>query len=213
MDKKRIIIWALFILGLIGLLVLLAKLGTKPAPSSPGTALPSSVTDADWSKGSPTAKHTIVEYSDFQCPGCASFYPLLKRLVDENPSDVRIVYRFFPLRSIHTNAQKSAQAAHAAGLQGKFWEMHDALFNTQDSWGKDERPELSFEDLAVSLGLDGRKFKDDLNNPATADRVNRDFNSAQAAGLGGTPTLFFDGVLIKTPGSYDELVALIKSGK
>lgn len=212
MDKKRIAIWSVFILGMAGLLFLLAKLGAGSTGNSPvaGAKLPTPVTEADYTKGSATAKHTFVEYSDFQCPGCAAVYPIFKRLVDENPNDVRIIYRFFPLPK-HVNAQKAAQAAHAAGMQGKFWGMHDALFNTQDTWGKDERPELTFEDLAVSLGLDGKKFKEDMNSQASAERVNRDFNTAQAANLPGTPSFFFDGTLINTPGSYEELVALIKS--
>lgn len=215
MDKKRIIIWSSFILAMVALLVLLAKFGgtTSTGGNTVGAKLASPITDADWSKGSATAKHTIVEYSDFQCPSCAAYYPLLKRLVAENPNDVRLVYRFFPLRTLHQNAQKSAEAAQAAGLQGKFWELHDALFNTQTSWENDEHPEITFEDLASSLGLDGKKFKDDLNSPAVTDRVNRDFNSAQATGLDSTPSLLFDGVLIKTPNSYEELVALIKGWK
>lgn len=215
MDKKRILIWSVFILGMAGLLFLLARLGTGPTGNSPvtGAKLPTPVTEADYAKGSATAKHTFVEYSDFQCPACATVYPMFKRLMAEYPNDVRLVYRFFPLRTIHANAQKAAQAAHAAGMQGKFWEMHDALFNTQDTWTKDERPELTFEDLAVSLGLNGKKFKEDMNSTDAAERVNRDFNTAQAVGLGGTPTFFFNGTLINTPGSYEELVALVKSGK
>lgn len=211
MDTKRLLTWGGFILGLVVLLFGLAKLGSNSSVGggAVGSALSIPVSDGDWSKGEKTAPNTIVEYSDFQCPACNSYYPLLRRLTTEHGTQVRVVYRHFPLDQIHPNARIAARAAEAAGLQGKFFEMHDALFNTQDTWGTDKNPEIYFEDLAHSLGLDTTKFKADLDSQATKDRVNSMAASGASSGVNSTPTLFFNGALISNPGSYEELVNLV----
>ena len=155
MDKKRILTWGGFILGMAVLLIGLAKLGSNPNAGSGtvGSGLAVAVSDSDWSHGSKTATHTIVEYSDFQCPACNSYFPLLKRLTEDHGNEVRVIYRNFPLDQIHPNARAAAWAAEAAGRQGKFFEMHDALFNTQGNWSADANPKIYFEDLSVSLSL------------------------------------------------------------
>lgn len=202
--------WGGFILGMVALLALLAKLGSgTPSGGQVGAPLRTTVSETEWSKGSATAPHTIVEYSDFQCPGCAGYYPLLKRLTDEHGDAVRLVYRHFPLEQIHKNARAAARAAEAAGRQGKFFEMHDALFNTQDAWGDDSAPNIFFEDLAGSLGLDTTKFKADLNDSSIDDGINAGLSSGKASGVNSTPSLFLDGKLISNPGSYEELVRLV----
>src|SRR3990167_4419824 len=215
MNKKRIVTWGAFILGLVILLFGLAKLGAKSSGNitTASSTLLAPVTDSDWFKGSAKAPHSIVEYSDFQCPACASYYPLIKRLTDEYPNEVRVVYRHFPLEELHKNAKPAAIAAEAAGKQGKFFEMHDALFNTQDQWAKDGNPELTFEDLAGSLGMNGKQFKEDVNNPELKKRVEENISQAVQNGIGGTPTLFLDGKLIQTPNSYEELVQLVVGKK
>lgn len=210
MDTKRILTWGGFILGMVVLLFALAKLGSNSTGGGAvGSGLAVPVSDSDWFKGSKTATHTIVEYSDFQCPACSSYFPLLKRLVDEHPNDVRLVYRHFPLDQIHPNARAAAWAAEAAGLQGKFFEMHDALFNTQGNWSSDANPKIYFEDLAFSLGLDTVKFKADMESQVVKDKVNTAAASGASSGVNSTPTLFFDGKLISNPGSYEELVGLV----
>lgn len=213
MDAKRILTWGGFILGLVALVAVLAKYGTSnlSTGASTGAPLRAMVTDSDWAKGSVTAPHTLVEYSDFQCPSCGAYAPLLKRLADEHGQEVRVVYRHFPLDQIHPNARVAAQAAEAAGLQGKFFEMHDALFNTQGTWSTDKNPEIFFEDLARSLNLDTSKFKVDLKSTVVNDRVNTQAAGGANAGVNSTPSLFFDGKLIDNPGTYEELVNLVKT--
>ena len=215
MDAKRILTWGGFILGLVVLVAVLAKYGTSNLSSgaTTGSPLKAIATDSDWSKGSATAPHTLVEYSDFQCPSCAAYFPLLKRLVEEHGQDVRVVYRNFPLDQIHPNARVAAHAAEAAGLQGKFFEMHDALFNTQGTWSADKNPEIFFEDLARSLSLDTAKFKTDLKSTAVSDKVNAQVAGGTNSGVNSTPTLFLDGKLITNPGTYEELVSLVTAKK
>ncbi len=211
MDTKRILTWGGFILGMAVLLIGLAKLGASPSVGGAkvGSNLSVAASDSDWSKGSKTAPHTIVEYSDFQCPACNSYFPLLKRLAEEHGNEVRVIYRHFPLDQIHPNARAAAWAAEAAGMQGKFFEMHDALFNTQGNWGGDANPKIYFEDLAHSLGLDDAKFKADMESQAVKDKVNTLAASGASSGVNSTPTLFFDGKLITNPSSYEELVSLV----
>lgn len=205
---KRIVIWTAIVLGLFGLMVLLAKLSVNSGGESPDLLTP--VSEVDQFKGNPSAPNTIVEYSDFQCPFCAKFYPLTAQLVKEMPDKVKFVYRHFPLRSIHPNAQLAGQAAEAAGKQGKFWEMHDVLFNTQDSWSALEEPTEKFAEYANSLGLDLNKFSADLNSREVIDKVNGDYKGATKNGVRGTPTIFLNGKKVELPASYEELKALIK---
>src|SRR3989344_7541669 len=123
-----------------GLLVAIAGFGVRKLtkyPTSPSGlrgAGKIEVTDKDWVRGKMDAPITVVEYGDFQCPACGAYYPVLKKLEGEFHDSLRVVYREFPLTTIHANAWGAAVAAEAAGKQGKFWEMHDALFEDQKVW-------------------------------------------------------------------------------
>jgi protein-disulfide isomerase len=137
---------------------------------------------------------TLVEFSDFQCPACSAVQPMLTQLLTKYQGKVKFVYRYFPLVSIHKNAQMSAQAAEAAGLQGKFWEMHDKLFITQTAWEGIADPKEIFVGYARDLGLDTTKFATDLVSAPVVDEVNADSAAATRYNLQGTPTFFVNGV-------------------
>ncbi len=200
--------WILFIGGTILLIMLLASFGST---STTGSELKFEVTAEDHFKGAEDAKAVIVEYSDFQCPACSSTYPLLSQLVRDYPNDVKVVYRHFPLTSIHTQALSSAQAAEAAGMQGKFWEMHDMLFNTQNSWSTNVNPPEVYLSYAISLGLDAEKFKADIVSDEVKERIETDLRESQQMGLNKTPTLFLNGSEISHPGSYAGFEKLVKA--
>lgn len=204
MNKTTL--WIVIIFGLILLVFGLAKLGS--APDSNGAKLPLAVSDEDRYKGGFNANVTIVEYSDFQCPACSSMYPILKSLSEEFGDNIKFVYRHFPLRQIHANSGIAAQAAESAGLQGKFWEMHDILFNTQNVWSSNANPIELFTKYGESLGLDAEQFIKDLDSDFVKDKVARDEKSASA--LTGTPTFFLNGVEIKNPGTYDGFKQLVE---
>lgn len=211
-TTKRILLWVAVALGLLLFLWLLSKLGTAPGPTT--------TTDRTFDEqlvvanehliGNPEGTITMVEYSDFQCPYCADMYPTLKRAVEEFPDDVRLIYRHFPLRASHPNAQLAAQASEAAANQGKFWEMHDAIFNTQDQWSANDNPEEFFVRLAVSLGLDENQFKTDLTANDTAQKVNADAQSANKLRLSGTPTIFINEIQYQFS-SYGQLKQIIET--
>ncbi len=145
-------------------------------------------------KGNKDAKVTIVEFSDFQCPFCSRFYEqTFPQLEKEyiNTGKVKLVFKDFPLRSIHPLAQKASEAAECADEQGKFWEYHDKLFEAQQEWrtsGID-----SFKQYASDLGLDTEKFNNCLDNDETKDEVDEDYNEALKAGGRGTPYFVING--------------------
>ncbi|OHA64723.1 MAG: hypothetical protein A2940_02040 [Candidatus Wildermuthbacteria bacterium RIFCSPLOWO2_01_FULL_48_29] len=160
-------------------------------------------------KGNRDSSLVLVEYGDFQCPACAAYVPLIKQLEQEFGSEIAVAYRHLPLRQIHPNAELSARAAQAAALQGKFWEMHDVLFEKQSSWAKISNPEDTFAEYAVSVGLDEQQFRNDLKSNEVRDRVQEDYASALADGLNSTPSFFFRGVRISNPQTYEQLRQLV----
>lgn len=208
---KRTFFWIAIVGGLFVFLFLLSRLGTGSANTGPSgnLALVDEVTTEDHIKGNPNASITFVEYSDFQCPACASAYPVVDRLVKQYPNDVRVVYRHFPLTSIHRNAQLAAQASEAAANQQAFWEMHDALFNTQAQWQNQPDPTEFFAKLAESLGLNAEQFRSELDSSETRDKVKEDTQRANANRLNSTPSFFLNGELFQFR-TYDEFTTAVE---
>jgi protein-disulfide isomerase len=143
-------------------------------------------------RGTNEAAVTIEEFADFQCPPCRRLHPELKQIEAEYGSRLRVIFRHLPL-TIHEHAVEAAHAAEAAGLQNRFWEMHDLLFERQRQWSEaaDVRP--LFNDYARELGLDVERFKKEMGGAEAAARVVLDQNRAQSVGISGTPTLFLNG--------------------
>ena len=153
------------------------------------------VSEEDWTKGPENAIITIIEYTEFQCPYCAMAYQEFEKLMDMYPEDVRLVYRPYPLISIHPNAQVAAQAAEAAGLQGKFWEMYSNLFDKQSEWNSltiDEfRDWLAGE--ATALGLDEVQFTEDTVSDSVVEKIQSAMDYAQSIGMNSVPTVLING--------------------
>jgi len=150
----------------------------------------------------------IVEFSDFQCPACAGVQEPLKKILDKYEKKVKIVYRHFPLTSIHPYAMVSAQAAEAAGKQGKFWDMHDLLYKRQADWSKAE-PRQLFIEYAKEIGLDEVKFVMDLESDEVKRIVNKDLVDATKNRLNATPSFFVNGVatsFAQIEGKIEELI-------
>ena len=145
-------------------------------------------------RGPAGAKVTIIEFSDFQCPFCKRGKDTMEQVMKKYPNDVKVVFKNLPL-PMHPEANPAARAALAAGKQGKFWEMHDALFDNQGSLGTD-----FYTDQAKKLGLDVDKFKKDMDAPDIAAAIKADSDLAQQNGISGTPGFFVNGVAVK--GAY-----------
>lgn len=211
-ESGRVLLWFLVAVIIVGAFLAMIFL-TSGGGGGSGTSgtLSTPITDDEWWRGNHDSKIILVEYSDFQCPACKSREPIIEDILGEFGSHIRFVYRHFPLRNIHGNAQLSAQASEAAGLQGKFWEMHDKIFENQDTW-KDQsnsEAEASFTSYALTLGLDIDKFKNDLDSGTVEDAVDEDYESGISSGVNSTPTFFLNGTKLN-PNTFDDFRASVR---
>lgn len=212
MNTKRIIFWASFIIVIALIVWGLVVAMNKPINSTPKLGTPSEVTTNDNVIGSADAKVTIIEFSDFQCPACAAYYPLVERLVNEASTTVRFVYRHFPLFPLpHKNAFISSQASEAAALQGKFWDMYKLLFENQTAWENSNTAKTIFEGYAERIGLNLEVYKKDFDSTEVKARVQKDRDEGDALGVAGTPTFFINGKAITNPNGYEEFKAIIET--
>jgi protein-disulfide isomerase len=147
------------------------------------------VGENDHIQGPADAPVTLVEYGDYECSHCGEAYGIVKEIQERLGDRVRFAFRNFPLTQIHPHAEAAAVAAEAAAAQGKFWEMHDKLFENQQDLS--ERALLSY---AAELGLDEDKFASDLENGTYREKIEADFMSGAESGVNGTPTFFINGV-------------------
>lgn len=157
--------------------------------------LKTQIDETDHIAGNPSGSINLVEYGDYQCPHCRKAHPIVKRLLDEF-SDVKFAFRNFPLRESHPFAMVAAQGAEAAGLQDKFYDMHDALFEHQDELS-DELP----VSLAEDIGLQIDQFLRQMNADRVIDKIESDVETGLRSGVNGTPTFFLNGIRVD---SYDE---------
>jgi protein-disulfide isomerase len=166
--------------------------------------------DARNTKGPEDAPVTIVEFSDLECPACRVAQPLVDQIVAEYPEQVRLVFRHFPLDSIHLNARLAAQSAEVAAQYGQFWEYQDLLFNSQSEWeeitSRDELKEL-FSQYAEQLEIDKTEFASKIDSQQVVDAVQADVASALQLGVNATPTFYVNGVQTSAP----ELRATVES--
>ena len=159
-------------------------------------------------EGNPDATVKLVEYSDFQCPACASFQPVIAEILAEYGDRMSFEYRHFPLTQIHRLAEPAARAAEAAGQQGKFYEYHDLLFINQSAWANSTNPAQFFIQYATELGLDIDQFTRQQRSSLLRDHVREQFNEARALGFSGTPSFLLNGEVMQFQ-TYDEFRAQI----
>ena len=214
--KKRFIyqiaLWLSIIVG-IGLIVggmIYFVSRQNPALINSSATIESAFASDDWIKGNKDAKTILIEYSDFQCPACAFYYPLLKKISEEFGDNLAIVYRHFPLPN-HQGAKPMAYAAEAAGKQGKFWEMHDMIFDNQSKWVAQSQSKI--KDIAVeyakSLELNIEQFEKDFGSKEIEQKVEGHYRDGIKAGINSTPTFFLNGQMLQSPRNYDELRNII----
>lgn len=183
---KKIIIYALIAIAVIGGVMLLKKDEPKVQANPTNHVI---------GKGSTGV--TLVEFADFQCPGCGSFYPILKQVKELYSEEITFQFVHFPLSQIHPNAQAAHRAAEAASNQGKFWEMHNLLYENQNAWSASTNVLPIFESYASQLSLDLAKFKTDYASAETNSIIQADISKGQGKKVTGTPTFFLNDKLIE----------------
>lgn len=178
--------------------------GGKSAPATEIT-----VTDQDHIRGNVNASITIVEYSDFECPFCSRFHPTMLRALSDYPDEVRWVYRHFPLRNIHPQAQPAAEAsecvAEQKGEEG-FWNFVDAMFENQERLGGEY-----YREVAGEIGVNLAQFDSCVSSSKYANRVNSDYEEGIKLGVTGTPGSFVNGVPVTGAIPYEQLKSIIEA--
>lgn len=189
MEKETKIllgIIAVIVAGLIGVFVMFNKTGTST--TSDATKL---VRNDSQKQGSGSV--TMVEFGDYQCPSCGVAHSTVKKLMKEYNGKVTFVFRNFPLETIHKNAMISAKYAEASARQGKFWEMHDKLFESQSEWSELSDPTAKFAEYAKALGMDVEALKNAAADGVISGIIQRDMTDGDELGVTGTPTFFVNG--------------------
>jgi protein-disulfide isomerase len=181
---------------------------TKPSDTS-SSALKN--TGGGHFRGPENAKVTLVEFGDYQCPSCKAYHPVVLEALSRYPQQVRLEFHHYPLVSIHANSMAASLAVEAAGEQGKYWEMHDLLFEHQDEWSKSPNPETDFVALAQRLGLNQNAFMQAMRSPQLQDRVLQDVVRAREANVEAVPTFFIDGQRQSLQPSISAFVDTIES--
>ena len=200
MSKKTWIIFAVICVVFLGGLIVLSRKDAVNVGSIDQTqfqaAAPANGNIADHVLGLPKSKVTLVEYGDFQCPYCGQAYPKVKSITTDYASKITFIFRNFPLSTMHPNAKAGAAAVEAAGLQGKYWQMHDKLYESQSEWENattDNRTN-QFISYAKTIGVkDIDKFKTDMASDAINKKINFDLALGNKAGVSGTPSFFING--------------------
>lgn len=189
MDKRFLSILAAIAIIFIGIFVLSSGSDNNKSNNSKSGNQPTSHIEGQGKKGV-----TLIEYGDYQCPICGIYYQPLKQIYAQFSEDIYFQFRNLPLVSVHPNAFSAARAAEAAGMQNKYWQMHDKLYENQETWSGSNNPLSIFKQYAQQLGLDANKFSSDYASSQVNDAINADLAAFTKTGkTEATPTFFLDG--------------------
>lgn len=205
MSKRFLVVLLVCVLGLVGVFAATSK---KDAASPDTNTKNSKLSNHVY--GENAKKVTLVEYGDFQCPACGAFFPLIQELKQKYGKDIQFQFRHYPLSQIHQNARSSSRAAEAASRQGKFWEMHDILYEQQQTWQSSTSAPAIFETFAGQIGLNLAKYKTDFASANVNETINADYAEGTRLGVTSTPTFFLQGKKITdNPRTIEDFSKLI----
>lgn len=199
MEKFKWIIFAVLVTGILATLVAFSDSSKIDASKIDANAVQVASEDngniADHVFGKVGSKVTLIEYGDYQCPGCGSINPSIEAVIHQYQDQIQFVFRNFPLTTSHPNAKAAAAAVEAAGLQGNYWEMHTKVYASQYDWENLAGPERTdfFAQSATSLGLDGNKFKTDMASTAVDSKISFDRTLGIKANVDSTPSFHLNG--------------------
>jgi protein-disulfide isomerase len=205
-DVKVIVGIAIATLAILGGIIFFGgHSGTKPTGPASEKLL---IRDNSNKISADGAKVTIVEFGDYQCPACGAVYPTLKQVLNDYKGKINFVFRNYPLPQ-HPNALIAAEAAEAAGDQGKYWEMHDKLYDNQNAWAEESKPIDIFVGYARDLSLDANKFKSDVESNKFADKITSDQQDGNDLGVNSTPTIYINGKTLDGVPDYNTIKSKI----
>ena len=199
MDSKRF--WIILAVVIVGLVSLFTFTGKKDSGSNANARSSSNY------YGKEDSPITVTEFVDFQCEACYGYYPYVKQVKEQYKDKVRFHIRYFPISSGHQFAVMAARSAEAAALQGKFWEMHDMIFEGQKMWEQEQNPQQTFDQYAETIGLDMAKFKTDRESNEVMATINKDLDEVKRIGGNGTPTFAINGSKVENPGASAEKIS------
>ena len=203
MDRRFVLILLACLTLFVGLVFFLKKDASAPSGGQ-------SDATSNHVQGEGTSGIALVEYGDFQCPACGAYYPIVKQVKEHYGDQITFQFRNFPIVSAHPNAMSAHRAAEAAHMQGKFWEMHDLLYENQESWSSSSNPAAIFRSYAEDLGLDLERYTTDLAREEVADTIQADLQAGKDIGVAATPGFILDGKLIaNNPRSLEDFIKLI----
>src|SRR5213594_3111681 len=204
---KPLIIILLAVAVAAGAAIYLSRQADEPEATAAATR--ADIKGGGHFRGPENASLTLVEFGDYQCPSCGAYHPLVKEILNRYPQKLRLEFHHFPLVSIHPNSMLASKAAEAAGEQGRYWEMHDALFEHQREWSDSPNAEPIFVALATRLGLDTNKFMQGLRSPDLQARILKDVTRGQDAKVDAVPTFFINGESVHIKLSMEDFVQVI----
>jgi protein-disulfide isomerase len=207
---KPLVVIVIAVAVAAGAAVYLSRQPDEPAGGA-STPIHANIKGGGHLRGPENAQVTLVEFGDYQCPSCGAFHPLVQEVLHRYPTQVRLEFHHFPLVTVHPNTMLASQAVEAAGDQGKYWEMHDAVFEHQNDWSGSPNPEPIFITLATGVGLDINKFMQGLRSPEVQQRILKDVERGQEAKVEATPTFFINGEQIHVRLSMEDFVQAIES--
>ncbi|HVS79082.1 MAG TPA: thioredoxin domain-containing protein [Candidatus Saccharimonadales bacterium] len=192
MDRRFLGILAAIIIIFIAVFAITQHSGNNSGSNNSSSTQPTHHVEGQGQKGV-----TLIEYGDYECPICEEYYQPLKQMFSKYSADIYFQFRNLPLTSVHPNAFAGARAAEAAGLQGKYWQMHDKLYDNQNAWASSSNPQSFFDTYARQLGLNITKFDNDYGSSQVNNAINADLAAFAKTGKEqATPTFFLDGKYI-----------------
>lgn len=199
LEKFKWVIFAVIVTGILATLIVFSdssKIDTnKINVNAIQVASEDNGNIADHVFGKVGSKVTLIEYGDYQCPGCGSINPSIESVIHQYKDQIQFVFRNFPLPTSHANAKAAAAAVEAAGLQGKYWEMHTKVYASQSEWESLSGTNRTnfFANSATDMGLDANKFKTDMASSAIDAKINLDREIGMKAGVDSTPSFYLNG--------------------
>jgi protein-disulfide isomerase len=209
-KTKPIVVIVLAVVLAAGIAVYWSRQTTAASGETSSKTTSDSLPGGGHIRGKASAPVTLVEFGDYQCPSCGFYHPIVDELLRRSPDKVKLEFHHYPLIQMHPHALAAAMAVEAAGDQGKYWEMHDLVYDHQKEWAAMPNPESEFLAFATQLGLDANRFMQSVKSPDVENRILEDIKRGSNAKVGGTPTFFINGRSIDPlPMGVDEFAKII----